>query len=122
MSNDINTQDQKRKTFFTFFVIFIIVSLVLVYMTAFTKYIWAKDYFFIVETTCDPEVSTCFVRDCEDYCPPNGLEIYSSYLMKAYDFEKCPNGDCYEICTDTTTSNLCEKIECDLEIDSCTNQ
>jgi len=76
-----------------------------------------KDYDFIVEVACNPEVETCFYRDCttpED-CPPNNLSYYTEYTIKASDFKSCGNEDCTEACKDNLIT--CIKTGCtDIQI------
>jgi hypothetical protein len=71
-----------------------------------------EDYNFIVETRCNPEVETCFYRDCTNPndCPPNNLSYYNQYTLKASDYKACINEDCAFSCT-TGVIN-CLKIEC----------
>lgn len=92
-----------------------VLSVVLVLLTAYTKYIYAKDYFFFVEAPCDTSSQTCFVRDCDDYCPPNEFEEYKTYLIKAEYFEQCTDNSCLNICEAPETSNLCEEVICNIE-------
>lgn len=96
-------------------------SVLLVFFTAYTKYIHAKDYYFFVEAPCDETSQTCFVRDCDEYCPPNELEIYKVFLIKAKDFNTCTENSCANICENTATEDFCEEIMCDVENgDDCT--
>ena len=47
--------------------------------SSYYKYYYAKDYDFLVEASCNPEIEKCNFRDCEnepDSCPPNGLSNY----------------------------------------------
>ena len=75
-----------------------------------------KDYDFVVEVDCNPEVETCFYRDCtnSEDCPPNNLSYYNQYTIKARDFKYCTNEDCTDVCKNNIIS--CVKIEC-TEID-----
>ncbi|MES3004652.1 MAG: hypothetical protein V4690_00905 [Patescibacteria group bacterium] len=75
------------------------------------KYYYTKDYYFLVEATCDPETQVCNFRDCEnepDLCPPNGLSYYNEYQIKAYDFPKCSDNSCKLECENQTI--YCELI------------
>lgn len=92
---------------------FIVISLFFVFLTGYTKYIFAKDYSFYIETECNPDTASCFIRDCEEYCPPNGLATYSAYYIQASEFNKCTSNDCSNICQDSETAHLCEPILCD---------
>ncbi len=103
------------------FTVFVVVALVLVFLSAYTRYIFAKDYFFYVEGRCDTSTQTCFIRDCEDYCPPNGLDTYSAYYIKAALYEQCQRNSCGNICRGEQ-SNKCIVIECDVDAgDSCSD-
>lgn len=93
--------------------IFIIASLFFVFLTGYTKFIFAKDYTFYIETECDPENTACFVRDCNESCPPNGLSVYSAYYIRGTDFQKCTSSNCSNICQGLETAHLCKPILCD---------
>jgi hypothetical protein len=93
---------------------FIVISLVLVFLTAFTKFIFAKDYYFYIESECDESSEICFTRDCEEYCPPNGLDTYKAYYIPASAFPQCEDNGCNNIC-EGDASNVCEELECDAE-------
>ncbi len=102
--------------------LFVFVSIFFVFLTAFTKFIFAKDYQFYIEGACDTTTQNCFVRDCDDYCPPNGLDTYSAYYIKASDFPSCSSNDCANICLNGATTEKCEVIECDSNAgDSCSD-
>lgn len=102
--------------------IFVLSSLVFTFLTAYTKYIFAKDYSFYIEAPCDPSTMSCFVRDCDDYCPPNGLDTYRAYMIPASIFPACTNNSCENVCLDETTTHQCEEIQCDEEAgDSCSH-
>ncbi len=114
------TKEYTRRWGVSILVSFVLLSLVFTYLTAYTKYIFAKDYSFYIETPCDPESMTCFVRDCDDYCPPNGLAIYRSFSIPADVFPVCTSNSCENICLNKATSHQCEEIVCDEENgDSC---
>jgi hypothetical protein len=101
---------------------FVFISVFLVFLTAYTKFIFAKEYFFYIEAPCDTETQSCFVRDCDEYCPPNGLDTYSAYYLKASDFPSCTTNDCANICLNEITADKCEMIPCDsLAGDSCSD-
>lgn len=94
-----------------------IIGLIVVLVASFVKYLYTKDYYFFVEAPCDVGKENCFVRDCDNYCPPNGLASYSIYKIKAKDFEGCTTNACLQVCENST---VCEKIACDSELgDSC---
>lgn len=75
-------------------------------------YLYKKDYVFVVEASCDPTATTCFVRDCSnpDDCPPNGLTSYKVFQVKAKDFEKCTDDSCQNECLNGTIS--CTEVKC----------
>ena len=87
------------------------------------SFYFKKNYDFIVETQCDPEVEICFFRDCvgsPDTCPPNGLSYYNEYTIKARDFGVCLDEDCTLACK--TGAINCVKTECtetDIESQTC---
>ncbi len=100
--------------------VFTIISLSLVFMTAYTKYIFAQDYTFRIEATCNPQQQTCFVRDCTESCPPNQLPVYSAYKISASDYSECTTNGCENICQNEDKSNLCKEIVCNAQNgDSC---
>lgn len=92
----------------------IVVMIVLVATSSYTKYIFAKEYYFHVEAPCDSSTNICYVRDCEDYCPPNGLSEYTVYEIKAIDYVSCHDNSCTNVCTESATSNKCGEIECNV--------
>ncbi len=99
--------------FFTFlFVITVAKGFYVIYL--------AKDFDYTVEAPCDQNSEKCFVRDCSnpDDCPPNQLETYKEYTIKAKDFGRCSDNSCENICN--SESNTCTPIECgDDPSDSC---
>ncbi len=100
--------------------IFVFISIFLVLCCAYAKYIFAKDYIFYIEGSCNPETQSCFVRNCDEYCPPNGLDTYSAYHIQAREYLKCTSNDCASICENSVTKNVCEQITCDTGAgDSC---
>jgi hypothetical protein len=116
------TKEYKKNFGLLLLTLFIVVSVVFIYLTAYTKYIFAKDYYFYIEAPCDPDTTKCFIRDCDDYCPPNGLDTYSAYTIKASDFSSCEDNSCSNICNDANLYHICEPIICDAEVgDTCSN-
>jgi hypothetical protein len=102
--------------------VFVLFSLVFTFLTAYTKYMFAKDYEFYIEAPCDPTSETCFVRDCDDYCPPNGLDTYRAYMIPASTFPNCTDNSCSNICLEDATADQCTEILCDAEVgDSCSD-
>ena len=103
-------------------VIVTMLSVLFVLFTAYTKYIYAQDYNFIIEAPCDPGEMTCFVRDCDDYCPPNELEVYRAYEIPATDYNLCTDNSCTNICQNVDTMSSCVPILCNLDNgDDCTS-
>jgi len=96
--------------------LFLYVLLALVFVaivSSFYFFYLKKDYDFIVETECNPEIEMCFFRDCEhslDGCPPNNLSYYNQYTINANDFQSCANEDCSYVCSNNIIS--CIKTEC----------
>ena len=78
-----------------------------------------KDYNFVVETPCS-EGEFCFIRYCSDgECPPNELERYRVFSLKASEFEKCSNDSCELSCRSGLMQ--CQEVLCDEESgDTCT--
>lgn len=79
---------------------------------SFYNYFFRKDYYINIETTCDQTTQSCYLRDCEDpdSCPPNGLDVYKIYSVKAYDIYKCRDNDCLYSCENNLIE--CEEIMC----------
>jgi hypothetical protein len=101
---------------------FVIFSLFFVFLTAYTKYIFAKDYSFYIETPCEPDSEICFVRDCDNYCPPNNLSAYKAFIIPADIFANCVDNACSNICLADKGRQACEQIHCNAEAgDSCSN-
>lgn len=98
-----------------FFIWFAVTAVVIIALSSYTRYIFAKDYYFYIEAPCDPQSQSCFVRDCDDYCPPNGLDTYRSFYIKAEDFIHCAENSCANICLESETSKLCGEVICDTE-------
>lgn len=76
-------------------------SIIVAFLFSFYHYYYTKNFDYIVESPCDPEVETCGFRDCEndpDVCLPNELTYYKMYVVKAYDFPKCENNSCETEC------------------------
>lgn len=104
------TKDDKKGS--NIFLYILLAGVLIVIIVSFYFFYFKKDYDFIVETQCNPEVETCFYRDCSvaDSCPPNNLSYYNTYTLKASDFKACVNEDCTETCT--TGAISCVKTEC----------
>jgi hypothetical protein len=83
------------------FIYILLAGVLIVIIASFYSFYFEKNYDFFVETECNPEMETCFFRDCEnepDICPPNNLSYYNQYTIKANDFKVCKNEDCKEAC------------------------
>jgi hypothetical protein len=80
-----------------------------------------KDYNFTVEASCNSEINTCYVRDCSTGdCPPNNLQEYRVFSLKAVDFDKCTDDSCLQQCT--TSEIQCTEIKCGESLeDTCTD-
>ena len=94
------------------FLYILLAGVLIAIISSFYFFYLKKDYDFIVETKCNPEIETCFYRDCTnpDDCPPNNLSYYNEYTLRAKDFKVCVNEDCTEACT--TGIINCVKTEC----------
>jgi hypothetical protein len=82
--------------------LFIIVTVLILTAVANNFYMFylEKNYNFFVEVPCDSETNNCFVRDCSDgECPPNNLEEYRVFDIKASDFGKCEDETCFMECS-----------------------
>ncbi len=98
----------------------LMLSVVVVVVAAGYKFLWLKDYNFIVEAECDPTSENCFHRDCSNAedCPPNGLENYRLFEVPASDFPKCMDSSCARECSKKSIS--CQEIDCgETESDEC---
>lgn len=89
--------------------------------STFYKYLYTKNYDYLIEASCDSTIEQCFVRDCEndpDSCPPNSLSVYTQYYVNAEDFNHCADNSCQKECESGAIQ--CERIMCDTEAgDSC---
>lgn len=103
---------EKPKKFFTLFTIINIFIFLGVIFASFYFFYFKKNYNFFVEVACDPTQSQCFKRDCSDpdNCPPNGLETFKRYSIKASDFKYCENEDCSVACESGQIK--CDEIKC----------
>jgi hypothetical protein len=79
---------------------------------SFYSFYFQKDYDFLVEVACDPNIEICFERDCSnpDDCPPNQLFTFKRYSLKAADFQMCEDEDCTIACGNKIIK--CEPMEC----------
>lgn len=104
-----NPEQQKSfvvKLFFIFTFLIVLFSVLRFYVF--------KNYDITIEVACDPNIETCFTRDCETgECPPNNLSNYKQYIIKAFQFNRCEHdGTCAKFCLNIRN---CEPIECDTE-------
>lgn len=101
----------------------IVLSIIAVLGSSTWLYLFQKNYDFVVEAECDPATETCFYRDCTnlDDCPPNELENYRVFRVRAGDFEKCENNTCLKECTDQSIT--CAEVLCgESEEDVCSEK
>ncbi len=99
-------------SFFSVVILFIIVT---VAISAYARFLYFQEYTFYVEAACDPEIENCYIRSCEDYCPPNELEVYKAFYIPANVFAQCTDNSCENICSDTTSGPVCEEIPCEAD-------
>ena len=77
---------------------------------SFYKYLWTKNYLFLVEAPCNQQTMECYVRDCdEEECPPNGLSEYRLFSVPADVFRSCTDNSCWNVCA---AGSSCEEILC----------
>lgn len=98
-------------------IVFITFSVFFVFATGFSKYIFAKDYYFIIEAPCDQNSKWCYSRSCDDFCPPNGLEEYHVFKLKASYFDQCNDNSCKNLCYTGADLNICRPIPCNTSED-----
>ncbi|OHA89530.1 MAG: hypothetical protein A3C70_02675 [Candidatus Zambryskibacteria bacterium RIFCSPHIGHO2_02_FULL_43_14] len=94
-------------------ILFILVSALVLAAIAnnFYTFYFQKNYTFTVEASCDQTQQSCFIRDCSDgECPPNELEVYRVFTLKAGDFKKCSDDSCLNECTNGLIK--CTEIFC----------
>lgn len=93
--------------------LFIVISAMVLAAIAnnfYTFYI-QKNYSFTVEASCDPSAQSCYLRDCSTgECPPNELETYRVFDLKAADFARCSDDSCLTECTSGAIK--CQEIPC----------
>lgn len=100
-------------------VIWIVVAAAFLYVVwfNFNKFVVTKNYDFFVEAPCDAASESCHLRDCEDYCPPNGLSSYKVWKLVARDFSRCSDDSCEKECASGRVK--CEPVPCDPEEGDC---
>lgn len=105
------------------FLVFVSVAIVAVIGATGWKFVIARDYDVVVEAACDPTEQTCHYRECSEVsnvgdCPPNELEYYHVYVVKAHEFDTCADASCAAECE--AGSITCTPIACgDYEDDEC---
>jgi hypothetical protein len=92
------------------FIATIVATAIVAMLASLIKYWYFGDYHILVEASCDPQSSICFTRDCStDECPPNELETYKIFRLKATTLPHCETNECLNICSDPS---VCEEIIC----------
>lgn len=96
-------------------IILIIFSLLFVatIVRGFYVFYYTKNYDYLIEASCDSATETCFQRNCADdpdNCPPNNLDTYKQFYIKAYDFERCKYNSCKLLCA--REPNTCSEVKC----------
>lgn len=108
-----NKDKQKKNTIFgsIFFVVSTLI-LISVLISGYIIFYKNKNYDFIIEAPCDPITHKCFVRDCENIegCPPNNLNQYRIFHIKAKDFGSCTDNSCLNVCDSNTPA--CIETKC----------
>jgi len=79
-----------------------VASIVAVVAVTGYKFLWQKNYTFLVEQACDPATEQCYQRDCTQTgnCPPDNLSNYKIMEINAADFSKCSDNSCATECAD----------------------
>lgn len=100
---------------------FVLVVLFLTYYKIFIS----KNYEISFEVSCDPEKESCFIYECdpitEGDCSDQPVDYYKLIERKAFDIEKCSDGDvdclsCKEneincsvvLCDPNSSENICD--------------
>ena len=88
----------------------------------FYTFYFKKNIDFIIETPCDENTQTCFVRDCSTGdCPPNNLSQYRSFHISASNYAACEYDSCVKDCS--SGSVKCVELMCDESgDDACSNK
>ncbi len=107
----METQQTQKSFYILLFALLGIICLS--FFSSFTRFVVAKDYNFHVEIPCESTGTNCYIRDCDDYCPPNGLESYRVFIMPAQLYGECDNNSCKNICLNN--KDTCEEIKCSFE-------
>jgi len=97
-------------------IIFVAVFITVI-LGAIQRYYFIKEYMFTIEVPCDTASEHCFHRDCStDDCPPNNLEDYRVFEMRAKRYDACSADDCANYCK---SNNGCIETVCDPSTDTC---
>ena len=103
-------------------ILFILVAAMVVAVLALNLYTFyvQKNYEFSVELPCGAD-DVCFIRDCSDgECPPNELERYRLFALRASVFDSCQADSCQNLC-EVEGSSQCSEVLCDAAAgDACT--
>ena len=75
----------------------------------------SKNFDYILELSCKPEIEKCFIRDCSNPsdCPPNNLSVYKQLYLTAKYFKQCTDDSCEDLYQQNP--NIFRKIDCDTE-------
>lgn len=85
-------------------------------ITSLYTYLFAKNYDFLIEASCDAATQQCYVRDCSTGdCPPNNLSAYVVYSVPASVFSSCADNACSNICAGWNSP--CKAIPCSSQTD-----
>lgn len=103
----------------TIFILMVAMVVAVLASNLYTFYI-QKNYEFSVELPCGPD-EVCFIRECSDgECPPNELERYRVFALKASVFDSCQADSCQNLCG-VEGGSQCSEVLCDAEVgDVCT--
>jgi hypothetical protein len=110
----------KRGVFNTALTVIFSLSLVIAIGSNFYRYIYTKQYTFLVEAPCDATLEKCFHRACEtsDDCPPNNLSVYKKYTLSGKDFSQCSDNSCKQECESNQIA--CSVVLCNESVgDTC---
>lgn len=116
----MSSEKKKERAAFPLLYVFLVGSAVLAIAVSFYHHRIGDDFVFMVEASCDPATSICYVRDCdEEYCPPNGFTNFRIFNLPAKAFERCEDNTCENLCL-REEPELCEELICDPTIgDAC---
>lgn len=79
------------------------------------QHIFAQNYDYLVEASCDPLIELCYARDCESgECPPNELMFYKIFALPASEFTSCDDNTCANMCAKSADS-VCTEYPCSEE-------